>query len=159
MSMAFVGHGAETVTIDWALWYRNYDLIDVGLTHCLLNVFYLLKIGLAFRDETAAAAAAAPEAHQKRDELDLTAGPQRGMNWSRQQAPEALQKSDELVPAAVQYGWWRFCWKKLRKVFSLTPSPSKGLNGVKRNILADFPIQIRLRRFLSDPSGRFFILE
>ena len=40
-------------------------------------------------------------------------------------------------------------------VFSLTPSPSKGLNGVKRNILADFPIQIRLRRFLSDPLGDF----
>ena len=63
-------------------------MIDVGLTHCLLNVFYLLKIGLAFRDETAATAAAAPEAHQKRDELDLTAG------------PRGPQKRDELVLTA-----------------------------------------------------------
>ena len=60
-------------------------MIDVGLTHCLLNVYYLLKIGLAVRDETAAAA---PEAHQKRDELDLTAG------------PRGPQKRDELVLTA-----------------------------------------------------------
>ena len=49
----------------------------------------------------------APEAHQKRDELDPTAGlrgPPEEMNWTRQQASEAHQKRDELIPAAGPRG-------------------------------------------------------